>query len=100
MHLDIKGPIGAAGPGKVDVFNVVILDEDRRFVHENESSLQGVHEAGGGLVGAGDGGRTGVTDKLTRHGDLAAGEHLHEAGHQLEGRALHLLLKFPFVLLL
>ena len=99
-YLYIEGPVGTAGPGEVDVLDVVVLDEDRRLVDEDKAALERVHEPGGGLVGAGDGGGAGVSHEAAGNSDLPVYEDLHQLGDQLEGRAFHLLLQLTLVLLL
>jgi hypothetical protein len=100
IHLDVEAAVGAAGAGKVDILHVLEADKDGRLVDEHEAPLQGVDEAGGGLVGAGDGGRAGVAHEAAGDGDLAVDERFHEFGDEFEGGTLHLLLQLALVLVL
>jgi hypothetical protein len=90
VHLDVKAAVGAARPGEVHALHVLETDEDGRLVDEHKAAFEGVDEARGGLVGAGDGGGAGVAHEAAGDGDLAVDERLHQLGHQLKGGALHL----------
>ena len=48
-YLDIEGSVWAAGASKVDVLDVLVLDEDGRLIHEDEAPLQRIHETRGSL---------------------------------------------------
>ena len=99
-HLNIKGPVGTARSRKVDVLHVVIFDKNRRLVHKDEATLQGVHEPGGRLERTGNGRGTRMTDKLSGHGDFPARQDFHHAGDQLERGPLHFFLQLVLILIL
>ena len=50
LYLNIEGSVWASWAGEVDVLDVLVLDEDGRLVHEDEPSLQRVHEPRGSLT--------------------------------------------------
>ena len=90
--VDVKVPALTARPLELDLGALVVPDVDGRLVDVDDALVQGVHETGGGLVGAGDGRGAGVPDEVFGFRDLPSGHRLEQLRHDLVRRTGHVLL--------